>query len=111
MKSKIKATCSAITLIAFGLIVLYRNSLLLTDECNLSTTCMYQVELLLSLIGLCLGLELLIAPKSAALYILYKSVLPKQISPFSARLVGLMWTIMMLIVGYSRVQRLLGFYP
>jgi hypothetical protein len=85
MKSRVKIFCSAIVLATWVILVIYRSSLLLTGECNLGTPCMNQVELVLSLIAVYIGLELFIIPKSAAMFVLYNSILPDRMPLLFAR--------------------------
>ncbi len=54
--------------------------------CAPSNMCMDLNDLAISLIGLYIGFELLIAPKSAALYGLHRLVLPGDTSTFLGRI-------------------------
>ncbi len=93
------------------MLALYRSSLILSGECNLNTACISQVELVLGLISLYIGLEMLITPKSAAMYVLYNSILPGRMPLIFARLIGAIYVGIGVVIVYSRIQQLLGGYP
>lgn len=113
MKIKVKTVCSAFAFIAWCGLLMRWNTLIKSGECSPMTECDLGWVIVASLVGLYLGLELLVAPESAALYLLTNLVFRGRfkLSPVEARLGGVIFLIATLFILYSAVAQLVGFRP
>ncbi len=111
MKIKVKTYCSAIAVAVWCILVYQRSALGMSGKCDSGTLCDPVTLILISLVGLYIFLELLIAPESAALYILGKTLSRGRTSPGDARAAGVFGTIMMFLILYWSVTQLFGPHP
>jgi hypothetical protein len=106
MKIKVKTICSVITVVAWCALVYQRSALFSSGNCDAGAPCDLATSISLSLVGLYISLELLIAPKSAAIYLLSKTLSRDRSSPEGGRILGLLGVIAWSIVLYGSVSQL-----
>jgi len=82
----------------------------MSGECDTGTLCHLVIPVFIGLVGLYISLELLIAPESAALYTLRKTLSRGRTSPEEGRVAGVFGTILMLLILYWSVTQLFGFH-
>ncbi len=109
-KFRVKVACSALAIVMWLILASYRSQSISLGEYGIYSVQVSLIGIALGLVGLYIGGELLIAPESAALYILYNAVLPRwfHLSPTSARVSGLLGIFAPLLIGYSSFIPLSG---
>ncbi len=110
MKLRIKVICSALATMTWFILAFYRSMSISSGEFEIDSVQVSLLGLALGLVGLYIGVELLIAPESAALYILYNTALPRwfHLSSSSARIAGILAIGGALLMGYSSLVHLFG---
>lgn len=111
MKIKVKTICSVIAVVAWCVLVYQRSALGMSGKCDTGTPCDPVTLILISLAGLYISLELLIAPEFAALYILSKTLSRGRTSPREARGGGFLGAIMWLLILCWGISQLFGPHP
>ncbi len=108
MKIKMKTGCSAIAVVTWCVLVFRRGGLISSGKCEMGTPCDLALLIVMSLVGLYIFLELLVAPESAALYILSKAIRRGRSSSDGARAAGVFGAICMLVILCWSVLQLFG---
>jgi hypothetical protein len=111
MKTRIKTACSIIALVGWFVLAYQRSSLISSGQCELDSLCDHVSSLKMSLVGFYICLELLIAPESAAFYLLGNAIRRDSMSPAWARLMGAVGTIFMLYFLYLSIRGLFRLTP
>ena len=111
MKIKVKTICSVIAVIAWLILIYQRSALGMSGKCDSGTLCDLATSISISLVGLYISLELLIAPESAAIYLLSKTLSRGRSSPEGGWVLGLLGMIAWSLVLYGSVTELLGPHP
>lgn len=111
MMVKVKMACSAIAVVAWCILIYQRSALISSGECDSGTLCDLEATIFISLVGLYISLELLIAPESTALYLLSKTLSRGRSSPGEGRIGGLLGVIFWSLILYGSVLPLFGTHP
>ena len=111
MKIKVKTICSVIAVIAWLILIYQRSALVSSGNCDAGAPCDLATSISISLVGLYISLELLIAPKFAAIYLLSNTLSRGRSSPEGGRILGLLGVITWSIVLYGSVSQLFGTHP
>jgi hypothetical protein len=109
MKPSVKTIISVAALVGWVLLVHQRSALFSSGSCDAGASCDLVTSISISLVGLYISLELLIAPQSAALYLLSKTLSRGRASPEGGRVLGLLGMIAWSLVLFWSVSQLLRF--
>lgn len=108
MKIKFKTICSVIAVAAWLMLIYQRSAVFSSGDCHPGAPCDLVTSISISLVGLYISLELLIAPESAAIYLLSKTLSRGRSSPEEGRMLGLLGVIAWSLVLVWSVSQLFG---
>ena len=111
MKLSVKTTFSFAAFVGWCVLVYQRSALGMFGKCDTGTLCDPVTLIAISLVGLYISLELLIAPESAALYIISKTLSRGCSSPGEARAGGVLGALVWLPILFWGATQLFRLTP